>query len=83
MELPLTPLDFLTRARRLFPDRVGVIDGDRQFTYAEFAERCDALARLVRDELGVAPGGVVAWSCGNTHELLEAYYGVLAAGCVL
>ena len=27
MEVPLTPLDFLARARRLFPDRVGVVDG--------------------------------------------------------
>ena len=29
------------------------------------------------------PGDVVAWLCGNTHELLEAYYGVLLAGAVL
>ncbi|WP_436795936.1 AMP-binding protein [Actinospongicola halichondriae] len=82
MELPLTPLDFLTRARRLFPDRVGVIDGDASWTYREFATRCDQQARLLRD-LGVQPGDVVAWLCGNTHELLEAYYGVLLAGAVL
>ncbi len=25
----------------------------------------------------------MAWLCGNTHELLEAYYGVLLAGGVL
>ena len=28
VKLPLTPLDFLARARRLFPDRVGVVQGD-------------------------------------------------------
>lgn len=83
MELPLTPLDFLLRARRLFPDRVGVIDGDRRWTYADFADRCDRQARFLRDELGVGAGDVVAWLCGNTHELLEAYYGVLLAGGVL
>lgn len=83
MELPLTPIDFLTRARRLFPDRVAVIDGDEQWTYASFAERCDRQARLLRDELDVHPGDVVAWLCGNTHHLLEAYYGVLLAGAVL
>ena len=83
MELPLTPLDFLTRARRLFPDRVGVVEGDERWTYAEFADRCDRQARFLRDGLGVAPGDVVAWLCGNTHELLEAYYGVLLAGGVL
>jgi fatty-acyl-CoA synthase len=83
MELPLTTLDFLTRARRLFPDRVGVIDGEHRWTYAEFADRCDRQARFLRGEVGVRPGDVVAWLCGNTHELLEAYFGVLLAGGVL
>lgn len=83
MELPLTPLDFLTRARRLFPDRVGVVDGDRSWTYAEFARRCDQQARYLRDEEGVGEGDVVAWLCGNTHELLEAYFATLLAGAVL
>lgn len=83
MELPLSPLDLLTRARRLFPDRVGVIDGDVRRTYAEFAERCDRLAAALTDELGVRPGDRVAWLCGNTAELLEAYFGVLLAGGIL
>lgn len=83
MELPLTPLDFLARARRLFPERTAVIDGDRTWTYAEFAARCDAQAAYLFDEVGVGPGDVVAWLCGNTHHLLEAYYGVLLAGGVL
>lgn len=82
MELPLTPLDFLTRARRLFPDRLAVVDGDERWTYREFAERCDRQARLLH-ELGIGDGDVVAWLCGNTHELLEAYYAVLLAGGVL
>jgi fatty-acyl-CoA synthase len=83
MELPLTPLDFLVRARRLFPERVGVIDGIHRFTYADFADRCDRLASALVRDLGVEPGDRVAWLCANTHELLEAYYGVLLAGAVL
>ncbi|MGV3757956.1 MAG: long-chain-fatty-acid--CoA ligase [Actinomycetota bacterium] len=83
MELPLTPLDLLARARRLFPDRVGVHEGGAAWTYAAFAERCGRLAHALQGELGVRPGDVVAWLCGNTHELLEAYYGVLLAGGVL
>ncbi len=87
MELPLTPLDFLTRARRLFADREGVVewhDGHRStWTYRAFAERADRLAHLLTRDLGVQPGDRVAWLCGNTHELLEAYYGVLLAGGVL
>jgi len=83
MDVPLTPLDFLTRARTLFPDRVGVVQGDHRFTYAAMAERCDRLAHALQRDLGVEPGDRVAWLGGNTHELLEAYFGVLLAGGVL
>ncbi len=88
MELPLTPIDFLLRARRLFPDREGVIeheDGQRAhvFTYAEMAERAARLAQMLQNDFGVEPGDRVAWLCGNRHELLEAYFGVLLAGAVL
>ena len=62
VELPLTPLDFLARARRLFPDRVGVVAGRRRrCTYAEFAARCDRPGRaLLRRARRAArrPGGV-------------------------
>ena len=83
MELPLTPLDFLARARRLFPGREGVIDGTRRFTYGAYGERCDRLAHVLRRDLGVGPGDRVAWLGPNSHELLEAYYGVLLAGAIL
>ncbi len=83
MELPLTPLDFLSRARRLFADRDGIIEGDDRWTYGQFAARCDRLAHALRRDLDLQPGAVVAWLSGNTHELLEAYYGVLLAGGVL
>lgn len=84
MNLPLTPLDFLARARRLFADRVGVVQGDDvRMTYGEYAARCDGLARFLRDDVGIAPGDRVAFLAGNVHQLLEAYYGVLLAGGVL
>jgi fatty-acyl-CoA synthase len=83
MEVALTPLAFLDRARDLFPSRVGVVDGALRLDYAAFAARVDRLAHALIAELGVAPGDRVAWLCGNTHELLEAYFGVLRAGAVL
>jgi fatty-acyl-CoA synthase len=82
MDVPLTPLDFLARARRLFASSEAVVDGDRRLTYRELAERCDRLARALRS-LGVRPGDRVAYLCGNTLELLEAYFGVVLAGAVL
>ena len=82
MKVALTPLDFLERARRLFGELDAVVDGDRRFTYTEFAGRAHALAAALADE-GCRPGDRVAYLCPNTVELLEAYYGVLLAGCVL
>lgn len=82
MIVPLTPLDYKRRAIRVFGDKVGVIDGERRFTYREFGERTDRLAGAFRT-LGVEPGSRIAFLSFNTHHLLEAYYGVLQAGAVL
>ena len=83
MNVPLTPLDFLERARRIFAPLEAVVDGDRRITYAEFAGRAHRLAHALRRDLGVQPGDRVAYLCGNTLELLEAYYGVVLAGAIL
>lgn len=83
MKVPLTPLAFLERARRLFGPLEAVVDGERRFTYTAFAARAHRLAHALRGELGLGPGDRVAYLCGNTAELLEAYFGVVLAGCVL
>lgn len=83
MKVPLTPLDFLARARRLFGPLPGIVDEDRRFTYGEFATRAHALATAFRTDLGLQPGDRIAYLCGNTVEMLEAYYAVLLAGGVL
>jgi fatty-acyl-CoA synthase len=83
VNVPLTPLDFLERARRLFGPLDAVVDGVRRFTYGELAARAHRLAHALRGELGCAPGDRVAYLSGNTVEMLEAYYGVVLAGCVL
>jgi fatty-acyl-CoA synthase len=82
LKVALTPLDFLERARRFFGSLEAVVDGDRRVDYTTFASRSHRLARLLT-EIGVGPGDRVAYLCGNTLELLEAYYGVLLAGAVL
>jgi len=82
MRVPLTPLEFRRRAETLFGGKVGVVDGEKRFTYAEFGERSRRLAAAIR-ALGVRPGGAVSFLTYNTHHLLEGYYGVLQAGAVL
>ncbi len=80
--VPLSVLEFRDRAATFFGDKVGVIDGDQQFTYRSFAVRTHRLANALV-ELGVEPGDRVSFITFNTHHLLEAYYGVIEAGAVL
>jgi fatty-acyl-CoA synthase len=79
---PLTPAAFLRRSATVFADRIAVVDGDRQWTYREFAGRCDALVRAL-DGLGVQPLDRVAALCVNSHVLLELHQAVPARGAVL
>ena len=82
MQVPLSVLTFRDHAARYFRDKIGVIDGERRFTYGEYAERTHRLANALRG-LGVLPGDRVSFVTYNTHHLLEAYYGVLEAGAIL
>ena len=82
MELPLTPLEFARRTRRLYPEREAVVDGDLRLTYAEFFERCDRWSNALRS-LGVKQGDRVAYIAPNTHAMLESFYAVPQIGAVL
>jgi fatty-acyl-CoA synthase len=78
----LTPLDFLTRAAAIYPDKLAVIDGERRFTYREFHARCRRFADALRRR-GIGLGDTVAVLAPNVPALLEAHYGVPMAGAVL
>jgi fatty-acyl-CoA synthase len=78
----LTPLAFLERTLHVFPDRPGVVDGDRRFTYAEFGARVYRLASALR-RAGVGKGDRVALLCPNATEVLEAHFAVPQLGAVL
>ena len=70
MNVPLTPLRCLTRAIDLFGNRVGIVCGEREFTYAEFGSRCGRLASALRKS-GLAAQDRVAYLSFNTHMLME------------
>ena len=82
MNIPLTPIRFLRYAREQFPDKIGVVCGGDRFTYAQFADRAARLAGALI-AAGAKPGDRIAFLSTNCHRLLEAYYGVLEAGCIL
>ncbi len=82
MFVPLTPLRCLHRAVDLFGSRIGVVSGDRRFTYAELGERAERLATGLR-KLGIVAGDRVAYLSSNNHQLLEGYFGVIQARAIL
>jgi fatty-acyl-CoA synthase len=79
---PLTPTAFLHRAAQVFGDRIGVVDGDRRYTWAEFDAYCARFAGALH-AAGVGPGERVALLAPNSHILLAAHYAVPLAGAVL
>ncbi len=83
MELPLTPMEFARRARRLYGDREAVVDGDLRLTYREFFDRCDRWSQVLQQQLGVGYGDRVAYIAPNTHAQLESFYAVPQIGAVL
>src|ERR1700748_194621 len=78
----LSPLSFLERSALVYPNRVAVVHGDRRYTYCEFRNRANRLASALR-QAGLQKGDRVAFICPNIPALLEAHFGVPAAGGVL
>src|ERR1700736_3438200 len=82
MLVPLTPIRCLHRAVDLFGKKIGIVSGERQFTYAEFGERCERLATALKKE-GIQHGDRVAYLSFNNHQLLEGYYGIVQARAIV
>jgi fatty-acyl-CoA synthase len=78
----LTPLSFLERSAFVYPDRVAVVHDDRRYTYRELGARVNRLASALR-RAGLQRGDRVAFICPNIPALLEAHFGVPAAGGLL
>ncbi len=79
---PLTPLTFLERAARVFPQRTAIVHGTQRFSYAEFYVRARRLASALAQR-GLRRGDTVAVMLANTPPMLEAHYGVPMMGAVL
>ncbi len=82
MKTPLTPLEFARRARKLYPEREGVVDGELRLTYAQFFDRVDRWSSGLQ-RLGIRQGDRVAYLAPNTHAQLESFYAVPQIGAVL
>ena len=80
--VPLTPLSFLERSARTYPDTTSIIHGNQRFTWAETYRRALKLASALRRS-GVQPGDTVAIIAPNVPAIFEAHFGVPMCGAVL
>ncbi len=79
---PLTPLRFLERAAKVFPDYTAIIHGDERITYAQYYRNAVKLASALASR-GVGKNDTVSVMLANTPPMLEAHYGVPMCGGVL
>jgi hypothetical protein len=78
----LNPVDLLRRAAYMYPDKVAVVHGTRRSSYRQLAERSWRLANGLR-AAGLQKGDRVAAILPNSPAMLEAHFGVPAAGGIL
>src|SRR3954463_4244608 len=78
----LDPVSFLKRSASLHPDRTAVVHGALRRTYGELDARVNRLASALRGR-GVRRRDRVPVLSPNAPALLEAHFGVPAAGGVL
>ncbi len=74
--------DPLRRALQVAPDKIGLIDGERRFSFSELHDRCARLAGGLH-ALGLSQGDRVAILAANSHVYMETYLAVPASGLVV
>ena len=80
--VPLSPLSFLYRTARVYPEHTATIHGQTRRSWSETAQRCRRLASALTDR-GIRRGDTVAVMAPNIPELFEAHFGVPMTGAVL
>ena len=78
----LSPLSFIERSARTYPDKESLVHGDRRYTWAETFARSKRLASALTKR-GVQKGDTVAVMLSNTPEMFECHFGVPVTGAVL
>ncbi|HVY97942.1 MAG TPA: AMP-binding protein [Dongiaceae bacterium] len=79
---PLTPISFLERSARVYPEKPAIIDGERRISYREMFGRCRAAADALR-KAGIGSLDTVSVFAPNGVAMLEMHFAAPMAGAVL
>ena len=82
MAVALNIADLAEHAIDAVPDRVALICGDDQLTYAQLEEKANRLAHYLLDQ-GVQKDDKVGLYCRNRIEIVIAMLGIVKAGAIL
>ena len=80
--MPVLVGDILRRQGRINAKKIGVVDGDKEFTYLQINERANRLANGLLG-LGLRKGDKAAFMAENCHEYAEAYFAAPKAGLII
>ncbi|MEY4753338.1 MAG: hypothetical protein RJA44_1013 [Pseudomonadota bacterium] len=80
--VPLSPLSYIERSARIYPQRTAIIYGQRRQTWAETYTRCLRLGSALAAR-GLGKGDTVAVMLPNVPAMFEAHFGVPMCGAVL
>ncbi len=78
----LSPLTFIERAASVYPERVALVYGDRQQTWAETYHRCRRLASALTKH-GIEQDDTVAVIMPNIPAMYEVHFALPMAGAVI
>ena len=79
--MALNIADLAEHAIDAVPDRVALICGDDEITYAELEEKANRFAHYLIDH-GVGKGDKVGLYCRNRIEIVIAMLGIVKAGAI-
>lgn len=77
-----TLADPIVHAAHMTPDRLAAVCGEVRLTFTDMYARCRKLANAMSD-IGMQPGDRIAILAANSHQYLEVYQALPAAGFVI
>ena len=78
----LTPISFLERTNKIWPERTAWIHGSKSNTYKELYKRCLKIAKGLKFK-GIKKGDTVAALLPNVPAMIECHFSVMMAGAIL
>lgn len=73
---------FLQNSTRRYPDKVYIVDGEREFTYSEIYNKTNALAKFIHIK-GIVKGDRILIYLDNSAEYITAFFGTLISNAIV